>query len=94
METANNILYDKKVRNKGYNLIRILFGKPYYERENIGLKHKLYTFFYNMKQTGWTTQGEGNWGAMISQLDPAKYEEIKNEFEKDYIEYLLNPVKK
>lgn len=86
-----NILFNTEVRKKRKNWWRFfMFFSSYYEREDLSLKEKLYTFWYNLERTGLTTKGESEFGARMSAINPSGYKNLENQFKKDYWEYINN----
>lgn len=85
--TMQNILFDKKVRgkSKGKWWKTMYF---YYEDENISFKEKLYTYLYNQKKTGLTTQGEIEWYFRMYEANHSTLLELEKEFNTDYASYL------
>ena len=84
-----NILFDKKVRRKKKIILDyFIFSKPFYERESISLKHKIYTILYNIEVTGYTTKGETDWHIRTSEINPLAVDVIETEFKKDYREFI------
>ncbi len=86
----NNLLFDKKVRNKKKSWYNSFIFRPYYESEKITLKEKIYTFYYNLEKTGYTTKGESDWSLRMVSLDYKIWDTIEKEFKKDFIDFELN----
>lgn len=87
-----NILYRENIRNKRRKWYYFfMFFSTYYQRENIPLKEKLYTYWYNCNRTGFETQGEGNYFLEIYRADKSYYDNLKSKFDKDYVEFLKSP---
>ena len=88
---ASNILFDDTVRQK-QSFWSTFFGKIYYESEKLTFKEKMYKFHYNMERTGYTTKGELDWAERMMKMDYSKYDEIHQEFKKDYVEFEMQRV--
>ena len=83
-----NILLIDRVRRKNKSFWDYFTVSWYYESENISLKEKVYTFYYNMRRTGVTTKGEVDWSMRMRELDFDGWKKMELEFNKDYQEFI------
>ena len=83
-----NILLIDRVRRKNKSFWDYFTVSWYYESENISLKEKVYTFYYNMRRTGVTTKGEVDWSMRMRELDFDGWKKLELEFNKDYQEFI------
>jgi len=87
MSQSDNILFNPRVRSKSKHWIQF---RPYYQNEKISLKERLYTLWYVLERTGYTTQGECKWEMRMRELMNDKVNELFLDFQKDYKELLLS----
>lgn len=88
MSSSENILFNAAVRSKkkkGMHWWSLFF---YYELDSISFKEKLYTYYFNLYKTGYTTVGETRWFEMQLNVCPSLVAEIDREFNKDYEDFL------
>lgn len=91
--TNLNYLTVERVRRKRKSFWDIFALYPnYYEKENISLKEKIYTFYYNMEQTGVTTKGESDWSIRTENINPVQWKYYEELFKKDYWEFISRPI--
>ncbi len=83
---SDNILYNNRIRRKNK-----WYKKTYYKDDSYTLKEKLYIFWYNMNETGYTTEGESKWAVRMVDIDLIVFNEYEYQFKKDYSEYLRLP---
>jgi len=81
-----NILFNKQTRNRNRGLWN--FFNLYYERDNLSLKEKYYTFQYNLDRTNLTTKGESTYFInMVDVVGSDIMKQLREEYRKDFIEY-------